>query len=130
MTNKPTNMSTIIILLVIGLVAGTASGFIGIGGGVIIVPAIVYFIGMSQHQAQGISLTMYLLPIGLLGVINYYKGGFITMDTVKIALITATTFVIGSYIGSKFAVALSAETVKKIFGVFLLLIAFKMIFGK
>lgn len=123
-------MSTIIILLVIGLVAGTASGFIGIGGGVIIVPAIVYFIGMSQHQAQGISLTMYLLPIGLLGVINYYKGGFITMDTVKIALITATTFVIGSYIGSKFAVALSAETVKKIFGVFLLLIAFKMIFGK
>jgi len=120
--------ATILILLLIGLIAGIFSGMIGVGGGIVLVPCMVYFIGMTQHQAQGISLTMFLLPIGILGVINYYKAGHITMDTVKIALITAITFVAGSYFGSKFVVALPPETIKKMFGVVMLFLAVKMIF--
>ena len=70
-------MTTIIILLCLGLVAGMLSGLVGIGGGIVIVPALVYFLGYSQHQAQGTVLFLFLLPIGILGVFNYYQAGHI-----------------------------------------------------
>jgi uncharacterized protein len=117
-------------LLLIGLAAGVLSGLAGIGGGTIIVPALVFFMGYTQHQAQGVSLTMFLLPIGFLGVYTYYKGGHISRESIQVALIMCATFVFGSYFGSKLAVNINQEMLKKIFGVFLFLLSLKMIFWK
>jgi uncharacterized membrane protein YfcA len=123
-------LSTILTIVLIGVVAGMFSGFIGIGGGLIVVPALVFFMGFTQHQAQGTSLAMMLPPIGLLAVMNYYKSGHITTMDLKVALILATTFILGSYFGSKFAIALSADVVKKAFGIIIILVGIKMILNK
>ena len=120
-------MTAIIILLCIGLVAGILSGLVGIGGGIIIVPALVYFMSVSQHEAQGTSLAVLLLPVGIFAVYNYYKAGYVDIQA---TLIIASTFLIGGFIGSKIAIAIDQSMIKKIFGVFLLLVALKMILGK
>jgi len=121
--------SQILILLVIGLFAGVLSGMFGIGGAIFIVPALIYFFGFEPLKAQGTTLFMFLLPVGILGAINYHKAG--NMD-IKTALIICSTFVIGSYFGSKFILLFQAqqEMIKKIFGGLLIFIALKMIFGK
>ncbi|MEO7766140.1 MAG: sulfite exporter TauE/SafE family protein [Ferruginibacter sp.] len=115
----------ILIVILIGIVAGMLSGLVGIGGGLIIVPALVYFLGMSQHSAQGTSLAMILLPVGILAVLTYYKQGYVD---IKIVGLLAIGFVAGSYLGSKIAVNLSEETIKKFFAVLMILVAVKMIF--
>ena len=120
-------MNEILILLCIGLLAGILSGFVGIGGGIVIVPVLVYALGYSQHLAQGTTLFMFLFPIGILGVINYYKAGYIDW---KAAMFIASTFVLGSYIGSKFAISADQITIKRIFGVIMILIGIKMFWGK
>lgn len=120
-------MTTIIILLCIGLMAGMLSGLVGVGGGIIIVPALVFFVGMTQVQAQGTSLAVLLLPVGMFAVYNYYKMGYVNIQA---ALIIASTFLIGGFIGSKIAITIDQNIVKKIFGIMLLLVAFKMLFGK
>ncbi len=120
-------MSTLLILLCIGLFAGILSGLVGVGGGIIIVPALVYFLAMSQHQAQGTSLAVLLLPVGIFAVYNYYKAGYVD---IKYTLIIAITFVVGGYIGSKIAINIDQAIVKKIFGVFILFVALKLILGK
>ncbi len=127
MRSKQLNMTTIVILLCIGLFAGILSGMVGIGGGIIIVPALVYFMNMSQHEAQGTSLAVLLLPVGVLAVYQYYQAGYVD---VRSSLIIATTFVVGGLIGSKIAIAVDQNMLKKIFGIFMLLISLKMIFGK
>ncbi len=119
------NLQTIIILALIGLTAGILSGMIGIGGGIIIVPALVFVLGFSQQKAQGTSLGLLLLPIGILAVINYYKQGFIDL---KVIGIMCVTFVLGGWLGSKLSLSLPQETVKKIFAVVLLVVAAKMLF--
>jgi len=118
---------TILILIAIGLTAGILSGFVGIGGGLLIVPALIFFLGMSQFEAQGTSLAMMLPPIGILAVMNYAKTGNLNW---KYALILAIVFIIGGYIGSKISLSLSPQIVKKIFGVLMLVAAFKLIFSK
>lgn len=120
-------MNSIYILLLVGLLAGVLSGLVGIGGGIIIVPVLVYFLHYSQQQAQGTTLFMFLLPIGIFGVYNYYKAGYVEFKT---ALIIASTFMIGSYFGSKMAITLDQKTVKQIFGVIIVLLGVKMIFWK
>ncbi|MDB5201288.1 MAG: permease [Ferruginibacter sp.] len=119
------DIQTIIILLLIGLAAGMLGGLVGIGGGIIIVPALVFFLGFSQIQAQGTSLAMILLPVGILAVLQYYKQGHIE---VSVVLILALGFLAGSFFGSKVALSLPQETVKKIFAILMLLIAVKMLF--
>lgn len=121
------SFSTIIILLLIGACAGILSGFVGVGGGMIIVPALVFFLGYSQHMAQGTSLVLMLPPIGILAVYNYHRTG---NTNIKAALIIAAAFVIGAYLGSRFSLALDERTVKKIFGVVMILAAIKLLFGK
>ncbi len=116
--------STIVILLLIGLTAGVLSGLIGIGGGIIIVPALVYFLGFSQHAAQGTSLGLLLPPVGILAVMNYYKKGFLD---IKVVLIMAIAFIAGAFLGSKLSVTLSEDKLKKFFAIVLLLIAGKML---
>lgn len=127
MIEKKAHMDTQVILMVIliGIIAGMLSGLVGIGGGLIIVPALVYFLGMSQHSAQGTSLALILLPVGILAVFSYYKQGYIDM---KIVGPLAIGFVAGSYFGSKIALSLSEETVKRFFAILMILVAVKMIF--
>ena len=126
---KPLNMttSTILILLLIGLSAGYLSGFVGVGGGIIIVPALVFFLGYTQHMAQGTSLTLMLPPIGLLGFYNYYKTG---NTNIYAALIIAVAFIFGAYFGSKLSISLDQKLVKKVFGGVMLLASLKMLIGK
>jgi hypothetical protein len=116
---------TILLLLLVGLAAGFLSGLIGIGGGIIIVPALVIFLGFSQKLAQGTSLGILLLPVGILAVLQYYKQGYLNVNYVAII---AIAFVLGSFLGSKLALSLSDEKMKKIFAVILLVIAVKMLF--
>ena len=120
------NITTLIILVCIGLFAGIAGGMIGIGGGLIIVPALVYFLGFTQFEAQGTSVATLLLPIGILAAYNYQKADVVNW---KFALIIALTFIVGGYIGSKLTINfLSESAVKKVFGVIMLIGAIKMIF--
>jgi hypothetical protein len=121
------DIQTFISLVLIGLLAGTLSGFIGIGGGVIMVPAIIYVLGVSQHEAQGISITTMLLPIGILAFYNYYRGGQVTNEFIAYSAVIAVTFIIGGYFGSKISLKLNPQLVKLIFGVLMLYIGFKMI---
>jgi uncharacterized membrane protein YfcA len=116
---------TIIILLIIGLAAGMLSGMVGVGGGIIIVPALVYFLAFSQKSAQGTSLGILLLPVGILAVSQYYKHGFID---VKVVLMVSAGFLVGGYFGSKLAVVLPEQTLKKVFALMLILTAIKMLF--
>ena len=116
-------LQIIVLLIMIGLAAGVLSGLVGVGGGIIVVPALVFFLGFSQQQAQGTSLGLLLLPVGLLAVINYYNKGHIDMRVVGIM---AVSFIIGGWLGSKWAVSLPEITVKRIFAVILFYSAFKM----
>lgn len=124
---KPMTIQILLILLAVGLAAGFLSGMVGIGGGIIIVPVLVYFLGFTQHQAQGTALFMFLLPIGILGVMNYHKQGYVDYKT---ALIICSTFVFGSYFGSKLSISLDQKTVKQIFGAIIILLGAKMLFWK
>lgn len=119
-------MNTLLILILVGLAAGMLGGFIGVGGGIIIVPAMVYFMGMGQHAAQGTSLAMMLPPIGALAVWNYYKEGAVDM---KAAMILAAGFLIGGYLGSKMSLKLDPVRVKLLFGVFMFFVAIKMTYS-
>ena len=119
------DLQTLIILIIIGIAAGMLGGLVGVGGGIIIVPALVYFLGFSQHSAQGTSLGLILLPVGILGVIQYYKQGHVDF---KVVGLLAIGFITGSYFGSKLALSFSQDTVKKIFAVLMILIALKMLF--
>ena len=115
------------ILLFIGICAGFLSGMVGIGGGIVIVPMLVYFLGFDQHSAQGTALFMFLFPIGILGVMNYYNKGHVDMKT---AAIIASTFILGSYFGSKLSLSIDKATITKVFGILFLIISLKMIFAK
>lgn len=120
-------MQQIISYLAIGLGAGILSGFLGIGGGLLIVPALVLLVGFSQHQAQGTSLALLSFPIGLVALINYYKAGMVNF---KAALFMLITFVIGSYFASKFAVTLPENIIKKVFAVLLFAYSIKLFMDK
>tara|TARA_B110000240_G_C13420654_1_gene419321 strand:+ start:254 stop:619 length:366 start_codon:yes stop_codon:yes gene_type:complete len=118
-------MQEILILIAIGLAAGVLSGMFGIGGGVIMVPALVFFMAMSQHSAQGTSIGLMLMPIGILAAYNYHQEGNLN---IKFGLIIAAAFVVGGYFGSKFSLGIEEVILKKSFGVLMLVIALKMIF--
>ena len=118
--------STIFLLLAIGLLAGILSGSVGVGGGVIMVPLAIYFLGYSQHQAQGMSLAVLAVPVTLLAAYTYHKNEH-TLDW-RYALIIAAAFVVGGFFGSKIAININEQLMKKIFGVILIIVAVKMIF--
>lgn len=119
------DIQIILILLLVGLAAGILSGMVGVGGGIIIVPCLVYFLGFSQKMAQGTSLGLLLLPVGILGVMQFYKSGYID---VRVVLIIAIAFIAGSYFGSRWALSMPQDTIKKIFAVMMLIISIKMLF--
>jgi len=114
-------------LLAVGLAAGYFSGLIGIGGGVIIVPILVLIYGFSQHLAQGTTLALLVPPIGLLAAWNYYKAGYVDIKT---AAIICAGFVLGGYLGSITSVALSEDTLRKLFALVLIILGVRMFFLK
>jgi uncharacterized protein len=120
-------MTNVALFILLGLIAGVLSGLIGIGGGVIIVPALVFLFGVSQHEAQGTTLALLIPPIGILAAWTYYKQGYVNLH---IAGLICAGFIVGSYIGAKVATSISNATLEKVFGVALLLIALKMLFIK
>lgn len=110
-------------LAALGAVAGALSGITGIGGGVIIVPALIYIFGFSAHSAQGTTLAMLVPPIGLVAAWTYYEKGYVS---IRAAVTLAIAFVVGSALGSQLAVALPAATLRRAFAVLLVLVAVEM----
>jgi len=115
------------ILILIGASAGVLSGMFGVGGGILIVPGLVFFLGMTQHGAQGTSIGLMLLPIGILAAYNYHQTGNLN---VKYGLIISGAFVVGGFFGSKVSLSLDEVLLRRIFGVLMLAVAIKMIFSK
>ena len=124
---KPMTTQVIVSLILIGLLAGILSGLVGVGGGVIMVPLLVYLLGFNQFQAQGTSLAVLAVPVTAIAAFTYYKEGYLDW---RFALVIAVCFVVGGFIGSKIAIGLDQKMLKKIFGVILLIIAGKMLLGK
>ncbi len=121
------SLTTILILVAIGLMAGVFGGIFGIGGAIVMIPALVYIMGVDQHTAQGTSLAVMLPPIGLFAAYNYYKAGQVN---IWFAVIIALAFMAGGFLGSKIALSLPESTMRKVFGVLLILIALRLIFTR
>ena len=119
--------SMLLILIIIGIITGVMAGMLGIGGAIIMIPALVLLLGISQQTAQGTSLAVMLPPVGIIAAYNYYKAGHVN---IRFAIILAVFFLVGSYFGSKLALTLPQPVLKKIFGVLLLLVAAKMLLSK
>lgn len=114
-----------IIIAIIGLAAGLLGGLLGLGGAIIMIPAMVMFLGYSQQTAQGTALIMMVLPVGALAAYQYYENGYVEM---KAALIMAVFFFVGGYFGARFATHIPQEILKKLFAVMLIILAVKMLF--
>ncbi len=121
------DITTLIILVLIGISAGVLGGMFGVGGGLIIVPALMLALGLGPKEAQGTSVAVMLPPIGILAAMNYYKAGYLNM---KYALVIALAFIVGGWFGSKLAISLPDAIMKKVFAGFMILTAVKMLFGK
>ena len=117
----------VIILIIIGLLAGLLSGLVGVGGGILMIPLLIIFLGFTQHQAQGTALFAMLPPIGILAAMNYYKQGFVKWEY---AVVIALAFVAGGYLGSKISLSLSPQMVRRLFGLIMLIGAIKLVFSE
>jgi uncharacterized membrane protein YfcA len=120
-------MMTILLYILLGITAGIISGMVGIGGGVVITPALIFLFGLSQHQAQGTTLALLVPPVGLMSAWVYYQKGYVDL---KIALFLCIGFLIGGLLGAKFAMQIPEFFLTKFFGGFMLLLALKMILLK
>lgn len=118
---------SIVLLLALGVAAGFASGMFGIGGGIIIIPALVYIMKFNQHMAQGTALAILVPPIGIVAAYNYYQKGYVDINTAGIMIIG---FVVGAYFGSKTALGISDQYLTKIFAVVLILVGLKVLLTK
>ena len=118
---------TLFILVLIGLAAGVLGGMFGVGGGLIIVPALMLALSLGPKEAQGTSVAVMLPPIGILAAMNYYKAGYLN---IKYALVIALAFIVGGWFGSKLAIMLPDAMMKKVFAGFMLITAIKMLWGK
>ncbi|WP_374118978.1 sulfite exporter TauE/SafE family protein [Clostridium sp. OS1-26] len=120
-------MLNIILFILIGLIAGILSGFLGVGGGVIIVPSLIYICGFSQLKAQGTSLAILLPPVGILAFIEYYKNGNVD---IKAGIVIAITLILGSALSSRLVQNISPILLRKGFAVFMIVISIKMFFSE
>ena len=114
---------TYLLYILIGLIGGVASGAFGIGGGAVMVPALVYFVGLTQHQAQGTVLALLMVPVGVLAVLRYYHAGNVN---IQIALFMAIGFIVGGLLGAHYIQGISEASLKRAFGIFLILVGIKM----
>ncbi|HVE98733.1 MAG TPA: sulfite exporter TauE/SafE family protein [Mycobacteriales bacterium] len=116
--------TAVLIALAIGLVAGVLSGIFGIGGGVVMVPAMVFFLGYSQKTATGTSLGALILPVAALSVIQYAKAGHLEVRT---SLLLAAGIFIGSLAGAKVALGTGDQTLRRLFAVLLVATAVRLV---
>ena len=123
------DLQIILILIIVGLLAGLFSGMFGVGGGVIMVPLMVFALGYTQHQAQGTSLAVLAVPVTFLAAYTYHTTGENPINF-KYAIIIACCFVLGGYFGTKIAISINETLLKRIFSVLLVLVAIKMFFSK
>ena len=114
-------------LLLIGVLAGVFAGMFGIGGGLIIVPALAVLYGMKQHAAVGTSLGAVLLPVGALSAWVYWKNGNVN---VKYSVLLAAGLLVGAFLGAKLVEPVSDVTLRRMFGAFLLIVSVRMLWGK
>ncbi len=121
------SISHLIILIVIGIVSGILAGVFGIGGAIVVIPSLIFILGLSQHDAQGTSLAFMLPPVGILATWNYWKAGHVDW---KIALVLSLTFVVGAYFGSKLSINIPDRLLRRLFGVLMIVMAVKLIFTK
>lgn len=117
----------IIGLLILGIAAGVLSGLTGVGGGIIIVPALIYIFGYSSHLAQGTTLALLVPPIGVLAAWAYYQKGFVDIPA---AALIAAGFIAGTVVGSKMGIGFSEDVLRKIFACLLIVVAVKMLMHK
>ena len=117
-------MMSILLTIIVGLAAGILGGFLGLGGGIIMVPAMVFVFGMTQHQAQGTVLATMVPPIGLLAAMKYYYAGNVK---IKIAAFLCLGFFVGGLLGAQAAHLIPETMMRRIFGIVLLFIAVRMI---
>ena len=115
------------LFIALGLAAGIMSGLVGVGGGILVVPALIFLFGFSQHQAQGTTLAMMVPPIGILAAWAYWSQGYVD---IKAAALLCAGFFIGGYFGGRLATSLSSPALERVFGVVLLVVAVKLIFSK
>jgi uncharacterized protein len=127
MNNKFMSTFQLVILIIVGIMSGMLAGVFGVGGAIIVIPALVFILGLSQHEAQGTSLAFMLPPVGILATWNYWKAGHVNW---KIALVLSLTFVVGAYLGSHLSINISDKTLRRLFGGLMIIIAIKMIFSK
>ena len=113
--------------ILIGLLAGICSGFLGIGGGTLLIPVMIYMFGLTQHQAQGTTLALMIPPIGLLAALRYYQSGNVK---ISMAAFICIGFFVGGYFGAQLVHHVGDQALKKIFGIYLLCISIRMIIGK
>ncbi len=118
-------MTQIIGFLIIGILAGVLSGLFGIGGGLIIIPALIFFFKMNQHLAQGTSLGALLLPVGILGFIEYWRHGNVNLTG---AILIAVGLFVGAFFGAYIANVLPTKTLSKLFAIFLIIVAIRIFF--
>ena len=114
-------------LVLIGAAAGVFSGLLGIGGGLIMIPALGLLLGYSQHMAQGTTLAVMVFPIGIFAALEYYKSGNVNLSAV---IVIAVAFIAGGWLGAKWAMRIDASMLKRIFAVFLIVIGIKTLLGK
>ncbi|HBG45813.1 MAG TPA: permease [Deltaproteobacteria bacterium] len=116
-----------LLFIALGGAAGVLSGLVGIGGGILVIPALVFFFGFSQHQAQGTTLAMMVPPIGILAAWAYWSQGYVD---IKAAALLCAGFFLGGYFGGKFAASLPSFALEKVFGAVLLIVSLRMLFSK
>jgi uncharacterized membrane protein YfcA len=120
-------MNATLSFIALGLAVGALSGLVGVGGGVFVVPALIFFCGFSQLSAQGTSTALLLPPIGILAAYRYWKSGFVD---VRAAALICAGFVVGGWFGAKYAIAIPQEYLRRVFGLFMLVVAVKMLWGR
>ena len=120
-------ITIIISLIIIGFFSGMLSGLFGVGGGIIIVPCLVFFLAFNQKMAQGTSLALLTIPVVILGMLQYYKEGYVDF---RVVVFLAIGFIVGAFFGGKIAISISEELLRKIFSVVLLIVALKLFFSK
>lgn len=118
-------MVQLVIVGGIGLVAGVLSGLFGIGGGIVIVPMLILLVGLTTTQAAGTSLAALLLPVGALGALEYWRGGFVDLG---FAAVLAVGLLLGAYLGARLGISLPVEVVQRSFGVLLVIVGIRFIF--
>tara|TARA_B000000532_G_scaffold203558_1_gene170629 strand:+ start:107 stop:475 length:369 start_codon:yes stop_codon:yes gene_type:complete len=121
------SFSALMLLIVIGLLSGSLSGLVGVGGGIIMIPLLISFFGFTQLNAQGTAIAAMLPPIGILAAINYYQEGYVRWEY---SLVIAIAFVVGGFFGSKLSISISQHLVRQIFAIILFIVALKLFFSK